>query len=60
VNEILGVRLLTLHNVHRYLETLREMRGAIAVGAFGDWRRACAARLRVAASVADAQTVNAG
>ncbi len=48
VNEILGVRLLTLHNVHRYLETMREMRAAIQAGAFEAWRRDCAARLRPA------------
>ncbi len=48
VNEILGVRLLTLHNVHRYLETMREMRAAIQCGAFEAWRRDCTARLRAA------------
>lgn len=48
VKEILGVRLLTLHNVHRYLETMREMRAAIQAGAFEAWRRDCTARLRVA------------
>jgi len=60
VNEILGIRLLTLHNVHRYLDVLREMRGAIATGAFADWRRACAARMRSEAPVTDAQTTTAG
>ena len=37
--EILGVRLLTIHNVHRLVEFMREMREAIAGGRFDDWRR---------------------
>lgn len=44
--EILGIRLLTIHNMHRYLEFMREMRAAIAAGAFGEWRRELAAALR--------------
>jgi queuine tRNA-ribosyltransferase len=31
-NEILGARLNTLHNLHYYLELMRELRGAIAAG----------------------------
>ena len=46
VGEILGVRLLTIHNMHRYLEFMREMREAIANDAFGEWRRALAETLR--------------
>ena len=42
VNEILGVHLLTLHNIHRYLATMREMRAAIIAGGFGAWREAWA------------------
>jgi queuine tRNA-ribosyltransferase len=38
VNEILGVRLLTLHNVHRYLMWLEEIRAAIAAGRFSELR----------------------
>jgi queuine tRNA-ribosyltransferase len=34
-NEILGVRLATLHNVHFYLELMRQIRAAIAQGRFG-------------------------
>lgn len=33
-NEILGVRLATLHNVHFYLNLMREIRAAIAAGRF--------------------------
>jgi queuine tRNA-ribosyltransferase len=38
VDEILGVRLTTLHNLHRYLEFLREIREAIETGKFGELR----------------------
>ena len=38
VNEILGIRLLTIHNLHRYMEFMREIRTAIESGTFGDWR----------------------
>jgi queuine tRNA-ribosyltransferase len=40
-NEILGARLNTIHNLHYYLELMREMRGAIERGTLGD----CAVRL---------------
>ncbi|MEI6211147.1 MAG: tRNA guanosine(34) transglycosylase Tgt [bacterium] len=39
VGEILGVRLLTIHNIHVYMAFMREMRAAIAAGAFDSWRR---------------------
>ncbi len=42
-NEILGARLNTLHNLHFYLQIMREMRDAIAVGRFEAWRREFAA-----------------
>ncbi len=45
VKEILGVRLLTIHNIHCYMEYMREMRAAIANGDFTAWRREQAARL---------------
>ena len=38
VNEILGVRLLTIHNIHRYMAFMREIRHAIEQGTFGDLR----------------------
>ncbi len=37
-DEILGVRLLTVHNLHRYMTVMAEMRQAIAAGAFADFR----------------------
>ena len=36
--EILGVRLLTIHNVHRLLRFMEEMRAAIREGRFDEWR----------------------
>ncbi len=45
-NEILGVRLLTVHNVHRYMEFTREMRSALAAGTFGAWHAELTLRLR--------------
>ncbi len=35
VNEILGIRLLTMHNLHRYRTFLDEIRDAISAGTFG-------------------------
>ena len=39
VGEILGVRLLTIHNVHRLCTFMREMREAIACGRFAAFRQ---------------------
>jgi queuine tRNA-ribosyltransferase len=36
--EILGVRLLTVHNLHVYMEFVREIRNAIESGTFGEYR----------------------
>jgi len=36
--EILGVRLLTIHNVHRLLEFMRELRASVAEGTFSEFR----------------------
>jgi len=38
VNEILGARLATIHNLHYYLTLMGEMREAIAEGRFEAWR----------------------
>ena len=37
-DEILGLRLLTIHNVHALNRFMREMRAAIAEGSFYDWK----------------------
>ena len=44
VGEILGVRLLTIHNVRSYMVFMQEMRAAIAAGAFAQWRSEFAAK----------------
>ena len=38
--EILGLRLLSLHNVHVLVALMREARAALAIGSFDGWRRA--------------------
>src|SRR5271154_6891845 len=38
-SEILGLRLMTWHNLHMYLETTRRAREAIAAGVFEEFRR---------------------
>jgi queuine tRNA-ribosyltransferase len=38
-NEILGARLNTIHNLHYYLDLMRNMRAAIEAGGFAAWRR---------------------
>lgn len=40
MDEILGARLLTVHNLHRYAEFLAEIREAIAGGCFEEYRGA--------------------
>ncbi|MFH0953008.1 MAG: tRNA guanosine(34) transglycosylase Tgt [Verrucomicrobiota bacterium] len=39
VNEILGIRLLTLHNLYRYKQFIGEMQAALERGTFGAFRR---------------------
>jgi len=39
VDEILGARLATIHNLHYYLSLMAEMRDAIAVGGFEQFRQ---------------------
>lgn len=39
VGEILGLRLVSLHNVHFYLNLMQEMRQAIGSGRFAAWRQ---------------------
>ncbi len=38
-NEILGLRLVTTHNLHVYVNLMRETRAAIAAGKFAEFRR---------------------
>lgn len=47
--EILGLRLVTLHNLHFYLSLMRKIREALAEGRFGEFREQFVSRYRVAA-----------
>ncbi len=46
IGEILGVRLLTLHNLHRYMEFMREVRMALDQGVFSQFRRTLTNRIK--------------
>lgn len=46
VGEILGVRLLTIHNLHRYMTFMRDLRHALDTGTFPDFRAETRARLK--------------
>ncbi|MEO5804508.1 MAG: tRNA guanosine(34) transglycosylase Tgt [Verrucomicrobiota bacterium] len=39
VNEILGLRMVSVHNSHMYLEVMADIRKHIAAGTFGEFRR---------------------
>jgi queuine tRNA-ribosyltransferase len=44
--EILGLRLNTIHNLHYYLDLMRQARQAIEAGRFTAWKDATLARMR--------------
>jgi queuine tRNA-ribosyltransferase len=44
-DEILGLRLNTIHNLHYYAELMRQARQAIQAGTFPDWKAGCLARM---------------
>lgn len=46
VGEILGVRLLTIHNIHCYMDFMSEMRKSIEQGEFQTWKKLQYQRLR--------------
>jgi queuine tRNA-ribosyltransferase len=46
VNEILGLRMLSVHNSHMYLKVMREVRQSIANGTFAEYRRNFVANYR--------------
>ncbi len=39
VNEILGLRMLSVHNSHMYLKLMADVRAALAAGTFGEFYR---------------------
>jgi len=44
-DEILGLRLNTIHNLHYYLELTRQARQAIEAGTFSAWKAECLAKM---------------
>jgi queuine tRNA-ribosyltransferase len=52
--EILGLRLITLHNLHFYLDLMRQARERIAAGTFDPWRREFVAGYRVHQAASEA------
>ncbi|OGC00776.1 MAG: hypothetical protein A3G35_01770 [candidate division NC10 bacterium RIFCSPLOWO2_12_FULL_66_18] len=44
-DEILGLRLNTIHNLHYYADLMRQARQAIEAGAFAAWKAECLARM---------------
>jgi queuine tRNA-ribosyltransferase len=46
VNEILGLRLMSVHNTHMYLKTMADVRAAIAAGTFAELHREFVANYR--------------
>jgi queuine tRNA-ribosyltransferase len=39
VNEILGLRMLSVHNSHLFLKVMEDIRAHLAAGSFGDFRK---------------------
>jgi queuine tRNA-ribosyltransferase len=54
VNEILGARLNTIHNLHYYLSLMGGLRDAIAAGSLADYAAAFRAQRRAGAGIVDA------
>jgi queuine tRNA-ribosyltransferase len=44
VNEILGLRMLSVHNSHMFLKTMADIRAHLKAGTFGEFRREFIAR----------------
>ncbi len=54
VNEILGARLNTIHNLYYYLSLMNELRAEIAAGRLADYAAAFGAQRKAGAGIADA------
>jgi queuine tRNA-ribosyltransferase len=50
-NEILGLRMVSVHNSHLYLKVMTEMRAALDAGTFGDFHRELIAKYKPSAKV---------
>jgi queuine tRNA-ribosyltransferase len=46
--EILALRLITLHNIHYYMNLVREARAAIIDGSFVPWKKEVLQRIKKA------------
>jgi queuine tRNA-ribosyltransferase len=55
VNEILGLRMLSVHNTHLYLKTMADARAHLAAGTFGDYYREFIANFKPSKKVMDAR-----
>jgi len=53
VGEILGVRLLTLHNIHRYMTFMQELRTSLDNGTFDEFKRSMTENLSLENSETD-------
>ena len=59
VNEILGLRMLSVHNSHMYLRVMEDMRRHLAAGTFGEYRREFIANFRPSKRIMDARAAAA-
>jgi queuine tRNA-ribosyltransferase len=55
VNEILGLRMVSVHYSHFYLEVMREIRAHLAAGTFSGYRREFAATYVPTQKILDAR-----
>ncbi len=56
VGEILGLRMLSVHNTHMYLKLMADMRAHLAAGTFGEFRREFVANYVPSAKILAART----
>ncbi len=59
VNEILGLRMVSVHNSHMYLKVMADMRAHLAAGTFSDFRREFIANYRPSGKVLAARQLHA-
>ncbi len=51
MNEILGLRMLSVHNTHMYLQTMADARKHLAAGTFADYYREFIANFKPSAKI---------
>ncbi len=57
VNEILGLRMLSVHNSHLYLKVMADLRTHLAAGTFGEYRKKFIANYTPSRKVLEARTL---